>query len=76
MDVLVKLFLYPHPLGRSAGSEREKTHKNSRDFDKTDRAPIELFPAGTEATRVKQVEMTIRDKNFYGKLFAALEKMR
>jgi hypothetical protein len=33
-----------------------------------------LVPAGTEATTVKQEEKTIEGKDFYSKLFAALEK--
>lgn len=41
---------------------------------KTDRAFLGLVPAGSEATKVKQEERTIEDKDFYKKLFAALEK--
>ncbi len=41
---------------------------------KTDRALLGLVPAGSEATKVKQEERTIEDKEFYNKLFTALEK--
>jgi len=41
---------------------------------KTERALLGLVPAGSEATKVKQEERTIEDKDFYNKLFAALEK--
>ncbi|HYA90617.1 MAG TPA: DUF2242 domain-containing protein [Thermodesulfobacteriota bacterium] len=41
---------------------------------KTDRALLGLVPAGSEATKVKQEERTIEDKDFYNKLFVSLEK--
>jgi hypothetical protein len=41
---------------------------------KTERTLLGLVPAGSEATKVKQEERTIEDKEFYNKLFAALEK--
>jgi len=41
---------------------------------KTERTLLGLVPAGSEATKVKQEERTIEDKDFYNKLFAALEK--
>jgi hypothetical protein len=41
---------------------------------KSDRALLGLLPVGSEATKVKQEERTIEDKDFYNKLFAAIEK--
>ncbi len=41
---------------------------------KTDRTLLGIVPAGSEATKVKQEERTIEDKDFYNKLFAAIEK--
>ena len=41
---------------------------------KTERTLLGLVPAGSEATKVKQEERTIEDKDFYNRLFAALEK--
>jgi hypothetical protein len=41
---------------------------------KSDRALQGLLPVGSEATKVKQEERTIEDKDFYNKLFAAIEK--
>jgi len=41
---------------------------------KTERTLLGLVPTGSEATKVKQEERTIEDKDFYSKLFAALEK--
>lgn len=33
-----------------------------------------MVPVGSEATKVKREERTIEDKDFYKKLFEALEK--
>jgi hypothetical protein len=63
------------PAGRQGGKgEVEKRTKISFGFDKSKGTPLGLVPAGSGATKVKQEEKTIEDKDFYNKLFAALEK--
>ena len=41
---------------------------------KTDRTLLGLLPVGSEATKVKQNEKTIEDKEFYERFFAAIDK--
>jgi hypothetical protein len=41
---------------------------------KTDRALLGLLPVGSEATKVNQEERTVEDRDFYNKLFTAIDK--